>query len=133
MFINRFNMTIQEGLTFTKSTNHYVISEIEVIINLFIFFRNLSDDFILKKIHGTGGGSTLVFYLNGFQLKTISNLKTSSFLVGISDAQSAFDMMYTSSLIRAGQVKYLKFDWSMNRRKKTLYIVCVFIYYFRLG
>ena len=59
---------------------------------------------MLKKVYGTGDGSTVVFFLNGFQHRTLSTDIVPSFLIGISDADSAFDMIYSSALVRPGQV-----------------------------
>jgi hypothetical protein len=73
----------------------------------------------LKNIYGTGDGSTVVFYLNGFQHRSLSLRKTPTFMVGISDANSSFDMIYGSTTIKAGQVRI--FLWAIQI-KATLFL-----------
>ena len=58
----------------------------------------------MKKVYGTGDGSSLIFYLNGFSHDKIESLNLASFLVGVSDAESVFDMKYSSTMVKAGQV-----------------------------
>jgi len=58
----------------------------------------------IASIYGTGDGNSITLYLNGFRHNSISTISTSSFLVGISDANSPFDMMYDSETIVSGQV-----------------------------
>ena len=60
----------------------------------------------LLNIFGTGDGSSVVFYLNGFRHQKIPAMEQTSMLIGISDAESAFDMIYSSTKIKTGQVKY---------------------------
>ena len=61
----------------------------------------------MKKVYGTGDGSSLIFYLNGFSHDKIESLNLASFLVGVSDAESVFDMKYSSTMVKTGQVTCL--------------------------
>ncbi len=71
--------------------------------DLFQNFRS-KNKYGMKNIYGTGDGSTVVFYLNGFQHQSLSIGKVPTFMIGISDAKSSFDMIYGSTTIKAGQV-----------------------------
>ena len=81
---------------------------------LFVFLKKLSSSNGLQSnienIFGTGDGNSMMIYLSGFRHNLITSEATSSFLVGISDANSPFDMLYDSETILSGQVMRHSYD-----------------------
>jgi hypothetical protein len=53
--------------------------------------------------------SSLIFYLNGFRHNSLQASRLTTFLVGISDTASVFDMKYSSTVIRPGQETIILF------------------------